>query len=460
MDDVTRLVGERLAARTDWERDRKPGTRFSLDTMRAMLMPPCSAARRPIGARLVQVAGSKGKGTAAAWLESWGRLAGQRVGVYASPHVSTIRERVRIDGALVAGDVLLDELDRVLAAVDAAGLAPSAFEILTATALRCFEREGPLDLVVLEVGLGGRLDATTAVDPVDALILTSIELEHVELLGDTTAKIAGEKAGVLRAPAGFAVSTVRDEIARGVLREAAARAGVEWLEAGDASAPGSDPHGRRGDAVLTRAERGSASAPLVEAEVHLGARSWPLRLPASVPAFHDPAIAASFAVWSRLFPEAPDRVPQPFTPEPPSLPGRAELLLDPVDGGTWLLDGAHTPASFRALAEEYARRFPGERCGLVFATASDKCWQSGLSALLPIVDDLCVPRMPGTRWANPEAIALQARRLGSTRTEVSNDLRSAIAALRARAPRGRRLVCGSFYLVGDVRDELLSPTPR
>jgi hypothetical protein len=252
---------------------------------------------------------------------------------------------------------------------------------------------------------------------------------------------------VLRAPAGFAVSTVRDEIARGVLREAAARAGVEWLEAGDASAPGSDPHGRRGDAVLTRAERGSASAPLVEAEVHLGARSWPLRLPASVPAFHDPAIAASFAVWSRLFPEAPDRVPQPFTPEPPSLPGRAELLLDPVDGGTWLLDGAHTPASFRALAEEYARRFPGDRCGLVFATASDKCWQSGLSALLPIVDDLCVPRMPGTRWANPEAIALQARRLGSTRTEVSNDLRSAIAALRARAPRGRRLVCGSFYLV-------------
>lgn len=439
MDDTTRQVDELLASRTDWERQRSPNTRFTLDTMRALLA--CGVAERPVGAQLVQVAGSKGKGTVAGWLESWARLAGQRVGVYSSPHVSTIRERVRIDGEPVDGALLLTALRRVIERADAAGLRPSAFELLTAAALRCFaEQEPALDLVVLEVGLGGRLDATTAIDPVDALVVTSIELEHTEMLGDTIEAIAREKAAVVRRPARLAVTTATHPDAERVLAQVAAAAGVPLV----AVDPASD--------LLRRAD----------------GRQEPVVLPEGLVEHQRVAARAAWTVWSALFPAEADRLARPLSPAAPRLPGRFEVLevfeTSTGSGGSegrgdrrvaWVLDGAHTEASFAALAAACAKRWPHGRFGLLFGCALGKRWRQGLSVLRPLVDDLVVSPVAGTRCERPETIAAEAERLGFPSVEVVSDAAAGVERLRARGCEVR-VVCGSFYLVGEVRDLLVT----
>src|SRR5690606_28932727 len=158
-----------------------------LDTVRRLLA-ELGVGSPPLA---VQVGGSKGKGTTAAWIEAFLRAAGVRSGCYASPHVSSIRERVRIDGADVPGDELEAAVEHVLDRRPA-GASPTFFEILTAAAAVVFDRRA-VGAAVWEVGLGGRLDATTAID-VQASVLTGIELEHTAILGDTVEAIAAEKA--------------------------------------------------------------------------------------------------------------------------------------------------------------------------------------------------------------------------------------------------------------------------
>jgi dihydrofolate synthase/folylpolyglutamate synthase len=149
------------------------------------------------GLPAVLVAGTNGKGSTAALLAAVGRAAGYRTGLYTSPHLETVEERVRVDGERIGGE----ELGALVLEVVAAGervlpAPPTYFEALTAAALLCFRRRA-VELAVLEVGLGGRLDATNAAEPAVSVI-TPVALEHQEQLGDTLAAIAGEKAGVMR----------------------------------------------------------------------------------------------------------------------------------------------------------------------------------------------------------------------------------------------------------------------
>ncbi|MCA8941922.1 MAG: hypothetical protein KDB80_05115, partial [Planctomycetes bacterium] len=192
---VDSTADDRIAALcrglTNYERDRPDRPRFDLENMRRLLARPDAP---PLPPQLVQVGGSKGKGTVVRYLAALARP--RRTGAYVSPHVQTILERVAIDGENVDEDLLTAELEPVLRFARENELTISFYEAMTAAALGCFARSG-VELGILEVGLGGRLDATTAV-PVDASVLTSIELEHTELLGDTIEAIATEKSFVVR----------------------------------------------------------------------------------------------------------------------------------------------------------------------------------------------------------------------------------------------------------------------
>ncbi|MBK8976057.1 MAG: hypothetical protein IPM29_09030 [Planctomycetes bacterium] len=427
MDEITRRLTAFLADRTNYERSRPDRPRFSLDTMRALLQRLGTARPAP---RVVQITGSKGKGTTAGYLELLGRSAGLRVGVYGSPHVRSVRERVRVDGADVTAAVLESAVHRVTALVDREPLEPAAtfFEILTAAAVLIFA-EARVDLAVMEVGLGGRLDATTAV-VADASIMTGVELEHTAILGDTVEEIAAEKAFVLR-PGGIGFLALR-EPALGVARAFAERVGcrTEVLGADFGCEP---PDPATGDC-----------------EVWRGVRRARLRVGGML-AHERQALALAFACLDAL---APDREPRGALARP-RLPGRFEVRRT-ADGEPLFLDGAHTPDSCAIVARELLAHTGGRPAATLLAIARGKRWQDALSRLRPAVDSLLVTRLSDTLSVDPDELCREAARLGIPARAVA-DVGAGYAALCALP--GPRLVTGSFYLVGEI-EALLPAGPE
>lgn len=420
-DPATSRIQALVAGLTNYERTRPNAIRWSLAGMERLLARP--GARLPRG-RLVQVGGSKGKGTVCAWLEALGEAAGLATGTYLSPHVESVLERVRVRGANIAVDELVVALEPVLAFVRAEAMQATFFEVMTAAAVQIFA-ERDLALGILEVGLGGRLDATTAV-PVQAAILTTVELEHTQLLGDTVEKIAAEKAWIARAGAPLVTAVTGPALE--VVRAHAARVGAELLvlgehfalEAVEAAGPGfhvavRDAEGRRHEGLLPEATRVAVDA-----------------------------FVLAFVALRRLFPER--AFPLRDLPRV-RLPGRFEVFAA-ADGGTLVLDGAHTERSLAALAGELARRWPGRRFAILFASAIDKRWQAGLRSLLPLADTVLTTRLSDTPCVEPDEIVTWCRSHGAKATSVA-DPRSGLAELARTGPL--RLVTGSFYLVGAVR---------
>lgn len=426
MDPAAIRLAPLLDQMVDHERLRLDHRAWDLATIgRLLLRPGAPSPPRPA----VQVAGSKGKGTTASLLAALVDAAGRRSGLYTSPHLVTLLERIRVAGRPVPVD-RLEALLRELLAVPGARR-PTFFEAMTAAAAAWFAA-GRVDLAIYEVGLGGRFDATTAL-PVDAAIVTQIELEHTELLGDTIPQIAGEKAHVIR-PAGLGL-TATTGAALAVVRARAAAVGAELLVLGE-------------DFAVERQRDDPAG---------LGGR---LRLPDGdvVPFFlpqaslHElPALALAAATLRRVLPDLPlvlDPAPRPI------LPCRFEVHPEP-DGEVLVLDGAHTVESLRAVAAELARRFPGRRPNVLFASARGKRWREGLSELLPAADSVVVTELSGTPGEDPAAIAAWLAGHGAA-NEVAADVEAGLRLLRARP--GPRLVVGSFYLAGRVR-QLLDREP-
>ncbi len=370
----------------------------------------------------VQIAGSKGKGTTAAFLEALVAAGGLRAGSYSSPHLVTLCERIRIGGQLVR----VERLEQVLLSLltCAGDNPPTFFEAMTVAAVECFAQDG-VDLSIYEVGLGGRFDATTAIE-VDASIVTRIELEHTEVLGDTIAAIAVEKAQVIRAGRLGLTATTGEALA--IVRAHAEQVSAELLvldeHFGVRDVVWSD-QGARGELWLQNGEQHAFFLP-------------------DATAFALPALALAAAALRRLLPSAPlvvDPVPRP------ELPCRFEVRTD-LDGDVLILDGAHTEESLQAVTAEIRRRYPGARPVVLTAAAAGKRWQAGLSCLLPLADSFIVTELTGTA-SEPPAI-LNAWLVGQgARSEVAPDAASGLRTLRERP--GPRLVVGSFYLAGEVR---------
>lgn len=428
VDPAAERLAPLLAQLVNYERTRPDRRLWDLATMRALLARP-GAPRPPRPA--VQVGGSKGKGTTSAMLAALAEAAGRRAGIYTSPHVHTLLERIRVDDC----DIRVEQLEPLLRAIltaPAGERAPTFFEAMTLAAVDWFAQQR-VDLAIYEVGLGGRHDATTAL-PVDAGIVTMIELEHTEVLGDTIALIAGEKAPVIRSGGTGFTGTTGDALA--------------IVQA----------HCAANGARLFALERDFGLRAVRWTETGASGRLWlpdgrelPFTLPGAA-AFELPALALAAAAFAWLLPDAAlvlDPAPRP------RLPCRFEVRRE-ADGEVLVLDGAHTEQSLRLVGAELRRRWPGRKAALLFGSATGKRWQQGLSALLEVVDGVVVTELVGTTGEDPAAIAAFLTAAG-VQNEVAADAAAGLRLLRGRP--GPRLVAGSFYLAAEVR-ALVDAEPR
>jgi len=374
---------------------------------------------------VIHVGGTNGKGSTCAFLRAMAEAAGQRVHVYTSPHLVRFNERIRIAGALVSDDMLaaaLEEVERVNE-----GAAITVFEVITAVALHLFART-PADLCVLEVGLGGRGDATNVIEHPAACAITSISLDHRELLGETLSVIAAEKAGIMKPGVPVAIGAQAAETADVLL--AAARhvgapvrlrdrdwhltprdAGFRYRDAGGVldlpmpSLPGAFQLDNAGIAVAALRASGLA-IPNRAIGAGLAAAEWPARL-------------------QRLH-------------------GRLAALL-PADWQLWL-DGGHNPGAGIALSE-HLRSWSDRPVHLLVGMRQTKDATEFLRPMIPHAATVWAVAEPGQHDARPvEAIVCASGGVARPGPHVADALR---AIPRDGSP-ARVLICGSLYLAGEV----------
>jgi dihydrofolate synthase/folylpolyglutamate synthase len=391
------------------------------------------------GLRVIHIAGSKGKGSTALFVEAICRAAGERVGTFTSPHLERWTERFRVDGREVEGELLAASVAKLRPHVEALraaapSSAPTFFDVTTAAALLLFQTE-QVDRVVLEVGLGGRLDSTNVVVPAVACV-TSIELEHTEKLGNSLGEIAREKAGVLKA----GVPAVAGDLpapAREVLSNRAREVGAEvaWL-------------GR--DFEVEVREDGPQG-------LSLRLRDGPVAVAAKVPVLGvhqggNAALALACARRAQVASDASlaDAAVRGFATA--QLPGRIEVL----GRSPWLLvDAAHTAVSARALAAVLAS-LPRRRSHLVLSISAGKDAPSILEVLLPEADQVTVTRADPARSLAPAevAAAVRAAAPGLALCVVPNPHLAVRTAREGLAKGDLLCATGSVYLAGIARQVL------
>jgi dihydrofolate synthase/folylpolyglutamate synthase len=370
---------------------------------------------------LVQVGGTNGKGSIAAMLATILKAAGRRVGLYTSPHLCSFRERIRVNAEPIAPDAVVDGVDALgtlIARFDA-----TMFEAATALALDHFAREA-VDVAVLEVGLGGRLDATTVGRPA-ATVLGRIDLDHQAYLGHTLAAIAGEKAAIIRS--GVALSAAQAPEATDVIVRRAAEMGVPLLLEGrdlGVTVEAQSLSGQRISCTGPDFRMSGVELPLLG--VFQPGNALLAIATARVLGAGEPAIRAGLARarW----------------------PGRFEIVRrDPFV----VLDGAHNPAGARVLARSLRELFGGEPITLVLGLSEDKDAAGFLGALVPQATRVVLTRASNPRAAEPRAL-VAALPPSSASVEVAESPAEALG-VAMRGPR-TPIVCvaGSLYFLGEV----------
>jgi dihydrofolate synthase/folylpolyglutamate synthase len=403
------------------------------------------------GLRIVHVAGTKGKGSTSAMVAAALTASGVRTGLFCSPHLHALEERFCVDGrAATAGELeaLTDAVRPAVAAADVRSPArgPTFFEITTAMGLLHFARRG-VGAVVLEVGLGGRLDSTNAVRPAVAVV-TNISFDHTRQLGSTLAAIAREKAGIFKRGRP-AVSGDKGAEARAVIRDVTRLRRCRLREIGTdfhyEYLPPAQP--------LTRPAAGRVA-------VRTWAGDWGvLDLPLlGGHQAHNAAVA--LAALDTLAEEGltvgRDAVARGFAAL--KWPARVEVMGE----APWVVvDGAHNVASAEALAETLRTCFPPTPRTLVFGTTRDKDLRGQLRALLPGVSAVVATRyVENPRAVPPDEIAEAVRDLSGLAAVVTYDPSEGLAAARRATPRdGLICVTGSLFLAAETRAFLLGTAP-
>ena len=421
----------------------KLGIKFGLENIRAI----AGALGRPHEAwPSVIVAGTNGKGSVAAMVETGLRASGRRTGLYTSPHLVRLEERFAIDGRPVAPDLLRASAERVLAAIRSARASgdllaePTFFEATTAVAFDLF-REARVDVAVLEVGLGGRFDATNVVTPLAGAI-TTIDFDHQELLGHTLGAIAAEKAGIVKPGMRIVVGERKAE-AFDVIARACADRGAALIVAGDGVSATS----------ATDILPGRPPEPAVKLSLRTPARDYgTMRL--SLRGRHQ---ADNAIVAARLL----EALGEAGLDVPPAAiraaltgtrwPGRLDLRRLGA-GRAVLLDAAHNPAGAAVLAS-YLEEFAPAGLPLVFAIMRDKDAEGTLAPILRYARPLIITRPATPRAMPPDEIGALVRRLGRVEgVEVEPDAGDALEAGWRRADVIG--ACGSIFLVGEAFERL------
>lgn len=391
------------------------------------------------GQRIVHVAGSKGKGSTASMIAAITRAAGYQVGLYTSPHLHSFRERIAINGQPISESDFAAATRR---AAEAAGRVEAdhpdigqltTFELLTAMALDHFHRAG-CEVTVLEVGLGGTFDATNVVTP-QVSVITTLDLEHTAVLGTTLPDIARAKAGIIKPGVPVVVGAQPDGVIP-TLREIAATcgspmavAGVDWSWSGtwrDFAVTGDWGTFAGLRTALPGAYQVSNAATAIAA-------AWTLR-------------QADIAISEEAVRTGLARV---------HLPGRFErVTLD--DGRTILLDGAHSPASARALAGAIQDEFGSRKAVIVLGTSADKNVAAIGRALAPVSELVIATRSSNPRAASTEQVVAGLAEIGWDIDVLEEpDLPTALERARTAAgDNGFIVITGSLFTVADAREAL------
>jgi dihydrofolate synthase / folylpolyglutamate synthase len=406
----------------------------------------------------VHVAGSNGKGSVCAMVESIARAAGLRTGLFTSPHLTRFAERIRINGEPIGEEAFASALERALRARGERG--PQAgegadeltfFEALAAAALLAF-RDAGVDVAVLEVGLGGRLDATNVIEAPLATAVTSIALEHTDVLGGTLAAIAREKAGILKRGAPVALGPLDEEAAQVIEDTArAVGAGPVWrvarAEGRGWATWAANPLGVPAIEVV-RVSKQADSRVLIEAPSSRGERVVTKLGLAGAHQAENAGVAAAIAWqlaarWPAITAAIADGLASA------RWPGRFEVIERA--GVRVILDCAHNPHGALALAR--ALREEGvdpARTALVFGALADKAWEPMLRALAPLAS---VRYYTSPKGRAPAPIERLMEVAGGARVDEPREALD--AALAGARPGDTVLVTGSLYLVGEARGALL-----
>lgn len=390
----------------------------------------------------VLIAGTNGKGSTAATLASILRAAGYRVGLYTSPHLVRVNERVRINGQDISDADFaalyfrVDDCARRLVSEGCLAWHPSFFETMTALAFLYFaERE--VQIAVLEVGMGGRLDATNIVSPLVSVI-TDISLDHMEWLGNTITEIAREKAGILR-PDGVLVTLPQHPEANQAIGEAAVALNVRGVNAADYVPLRSETCA--GYELLVLGDRIKIASPLAGAHQH---RNIALAIAAAVELcnHHGYELTAS-------------QVAEGIRAT--HWPGRLERFRHP-GGADVLVDVAHNPAGAWALRSALSHLDPEPKVmTAVFGCLKDKAYPEMAQILFPMFQSVVLTEVPSPRKASIEELTKAAAATG-VQVVTAPSPKEALAQAIARTPHdGIVIVTGSVYLVGDLRNTLLEP---
>ncbi len=384
----------------------------------------------------VHIAGTKGKGSTSAMIESVLRAAGYRTGLYTSPHLHTFRERIRIGADLISREEvvsLVEEFRPLIARIP--GI--TTFEAITAIAFTYFARQ-KIDVLVAEVGLGGRLDATNVIRP-EVAVITSLSLDHTQLLGNTLPEIAAEKAGIIKDGIPVVTAPQRPEALAVIEETARARqapltvVGRDWVWE-----PG--PFDLKGQFFTVRR--------IGEGRNDLAGEYWLPLLGRHQLENGATALAALQILLERGF-----RLSLTAAQEGLRIvkwPGRLEILnTDPLV----VVDCAHNPYSTEVLRETLREWFPGRRWVLIFGASADKDIPGMLRALLPIADYLIVTRSEHPRSATPVELADMAASVGGGAEIAVNIRRAFQRALTLLRPDTGILVTGSIFLVAEAREE-------
>jgi dihydrofolate synthase/folylpolyglutamate synthase len=367
--------------------------------------------------RFIHVAGTNGKGSTCAMLESIYRAAGLRVGLFTSPHLVSFRERIQINRQLISEA----DIARLVAEV-AAGKLPDAtlFEFVTVMALKYFA-EQHCDLVIWETGLGGRLDATNIVTPV-ASVITNIALDHQQYLGDTLEKIAAEKAGIIKA--GIPVITATDAL--------------EAL------------------AVIEKVAK-EKKAPLTRVNSEFRIQNSELSLLGEHQKLNAALALATVEVLQNQLPVSAAQIRQGL--ENVEWPGRLQLI-GLLGGQKALLDGAHNAAGAIVLRAALEKYFPGEKLTFIFGALADKQWPEICRTLAPLAAKVFTVPVASNRTADQSEMA-EVFRAANPDAEVfaCETLRDALdkSGARERPPhpaQGLIVITGSLYLVGEALEQL------
>jgi len=444
--------------------------KFSLEHIRSLLK---ALGSPQMQFKSVLIAGTNGKGSTAATLAAIANAAGIRTGLYTSPHLLRVNERIRVSGPGGLEEIADEAFGEVFGRVDAAAAAlvesgelphtPSFFELLTAVAFCWFQQSG-VELAVLEVGLGGRLDATNSVEPIVSVI-TDIGIDHTEYLGNTLTEIAGEKAGILRED-GVLVTLSQHPEANAAIGAAAMRLGVRGVDAARCL-----PGVRQGEGLRDKGQ----GSPLERNRYELSIDGEVVRVDSPLAGQHQQrniALAVAAAVELRMnhgFAITNTAIEAGIAAT--DWPGRLEWIASRGGHAPLLLDVAHNPAGAWTLRAAIAQLPEAMPRTLIFSCLRDKAIEEMAQVLLPLFDStsgdparardhVILAPIQNARAASVEELLAAAHKL-DVPAHAAPHLPGALAQAEAITPlEGVIVATGSVFLVGELRALALGEVER